>query len=119
MKTTVFVAGEFEAAHQLDNYDGPCRNLHGHSYKVQVGYSGDIGPDGMVVDMSVVRSLLEAVLSTLDHTYLNTHPRLDHTTAEAIAHYIWGELESALPADLEVVRVWETAKGWVEVCRTL
>ena len=24
----------FEAAHALDGYDGPCREIHGHSYRL-------------------------------------------------------------------------------------
>ena len=26
----------FEAAHALDGYDGPCREIHGHSYRLFV-----------------------------------------------------------------------------------
>ena len=27
----------FEAAHMLEGYDGPCREIHGHSYKLFAG----------------------------------------------------------------------------------
>lgn len=30
---------EFEAAHMLSGYDGPCGNLHGHSYAMEVTVS--------------------------------------------------------------------------------
>lgn len=27
---------EFEAAHRLSNYQGPCKEIHGHTYKLEV-----------------------------------------------------------------------------------
>jgi len=30
----------FEMAHALMNYDGPCKNVHGHSYKMFVTVIG-------------------------------------------------------------------------------
>ncbi len=30
----------FEMAHVLKDYDGPCRNVHGHSYRLFVTVSG-------------------------------------------------------------------------------
>ena len=30
----------FEMAHALWNYDGPCKNIHGHSYKLFVTVKG-------------------------------------------------------------------------------
>ena len=50
----------FEMAHALDGYDGLCRNIHGHSYKLHVTLSGypsddDSSPKkGMLMDFSDV-----------------------------------------------------------------
>ena len=33
----------FEAAHALDGYDGPCREIHGHSYRLFVTVKGSPG----------------------------------------------------------------------------
>ena len=30
----------FEMAHTLDGYDGPCREIHGHSYRLFVTVKG-------------------------------------------------------------------------------
>ncbi|WP_178075286.1 6-carboxytetrahydropterin synthase, partial [Pseudomonas sp. 2822-17] len=30
----------FDAAHHLHSYEGKCKNLHGHTYKVIFGISG-------------------------------------------------------------------------------
>ena len=44
----------FDMAHMLDGHDGKCKNLHGHTYKLQVEVSGKLVAEGakrgMVVD---------------------------------------------------------------------
>ena len=49
---------KFEMAHALHGYDGLCKNIHGHSYRLWVqikgqtrNISGDT-KDGMVIDFS-------------------------------------------------------------------
>ena len=52
----------FEAAHALDGYDGPCREIHGHSYRLFVTVKGTPAEDasnpkcGMVLDALVLRA---------------------------------------------------------------
>ena len=49
----------FPAAHQLPRYEGKCRNLHGHNYKLAVTLRGE--PDrysGIFVDLSEVEDVL-------------------------------------------------------------
>ena len=41
----------FEAAHKLLNYDGICKNLHGHSYRLDVVVEGDELTNGMLIDL--------------------------------------------------------------------
>ena len=43
--TTIRLTKEFsfEAAHALDGYDGPCREIHGHSYRLFVTVKGTPG----------------------------------------------------------------------------
>ena len=44
----------FDIAHMLDGHDGKCKNLHGHTYRLQVEVGGPLhasGPKaGMVMD---------------------------------------------------------------------
>ena len=42
MASVIRVTKEFssEMSHVLWNYDGPCRNVHGHSYRLFVTISG-------------------------------------------------------------------------------
>jgi 6-pyruvoyltetrahydropterin/6-carboxytetrahydropterin synthase len=76
----------FETAHALLNYDGPCKNIHGHSYKLQVTILGKPIPDntshkfGMVVDFGDLKKLVnEHIVSPLDHALIlreDTDPQL-------------------------------------------
>ena len=55
---------KFEMAHALHGYDGLCKNIHGHSYKLFVTVKGEIkndkgnAKDGMVLDFDVLNVLL-------------------------------------------------------------
>lgn len=67
----------FEMAHLLDGYDGLCRNIHGHSYKLYVTVAGIPEQDptspkyGMVMDFSVLKGIVkEEVVDRLDHAML-------------------------------------------------
>ena len=64
----------FEAAHALDGYDGPCRELHGHSYRLFVTVKGtpsSVAEDpkcGMVMDFGILKRIVsEEIISRLDH----------------------------------------------------
>ena len=70
----------FEIAHALWNYDGPCKNLHGHSYKLFVTVMGSPIEDphnpknGMVIDFGDLKRIVnEEIVEPLDHAViLNT-----------------------------------------------
>lgn len=113
MATSVTRAFTFEAAHQLPWHEGKCRNLHGHSYRLEVTVAGPVGEQGIVVDFADIRRVVEAeVLDRYDHTYLND--LLDNPTAELIADDCFKRLEAAGLA-VSHVRLWETADSWVDV----
>jgi 6-pyruvoyltetrahydropterin/6-carboxytetrahydropterin synthase len=65
----------FEMAHALWNYDGPCKNVHGHSYKLYVTLIGapinDSGNTkyGMVIDFGDLKNIVNReVVKKFDHT---------------------------------------------------
>jgi 6-pyruvoyltetrahydropterin/6-carboxytetrahydropterin synthase len=67
----------FEMAHALYNYNGACRNIHGHSYKLHVtlmGYplrSTHHAEDGMVMDFGKLKSVvIENVINDFDHALI-------------------------------------------------
>lgn len=65
----------FEMAHVLWNYDGPCKNVHGHSYRLFVtlaGFPSDNPQDtknGMVIDFSDLKKIVKKeIVSIFDHS---------------------------------------------------
>jgi 6-pyruvoyl tetrahydropterin synthase/QueD family protein len=67
----------FEAAHALWEYDGPCRNIHGHSYILYVTVKGkpiseSCNPkQGMVLDFSDLKKIVQRnVIEPFDHTLM-------------------------------------------------
>ena len=67
----------FETAHVLYNYDGKCKNMHGHSYKLFVTVKGtpinDINDvkNGMVVDFGDIKNIVkEEIVDVWDHAVL-------------------------------------------------
>lgn len=65
----------FEMAHVLRNYDGPCRNVHGHSYRLFVTISGmpvddpDNPKNGMVIDFTDLKNIVfREIVNVFDHS---------------------------------------------------
>lgn len=64
----------FEMAHMLEGYDGPCQNIHGHSYRLFVTVMGKPNPNpsnpkfGMVMDFGQLKSIVNrVVVDRFDH----------------------------------------------------
>ena len=67
----------FEMAHALNGYDGLCRNIHGHSYKLYVTLSGLPSEDesspkkGMLMDFSDLKKIVQqTIIDRYDHALL-------------------------------------------------
>lgn len=106
----IFYEFKFEAAHRLPNVpsDHKCSRLHGHSYRVQVHVTGEVGEQsGWVVDFGNIKDACKPVIDRLDHYYLNEIDGLDNPTSERLAAWIWHELAASLPM-MSAVQVRET-----------
>ncbi|MGB5820251.1 MAG: 6-carboxytetrahydropterin synthase [Saonia sp.] len=64
----------FETGHALYGYDGKCRNVHGHSYKLSVTVIGTPITDtshvklGMVIDFGDLKDIVkEEIVNPFDH----------------------------------------------------
>lgn len=64
----------FETGHALYGYDGKCRNVHGHSYKLSVTVIGQPIKDsnhvkhGMVIDFGDLKKIVkEEIVDVFDH----------------------------------------------------
>lgn len=76
----------FETGHALYGYDGKCRNVHGHSYKLSVTVIGTPITDssnvkyGMVIDFSDLKKIVKSeIVDVFDHaTVFNRNtPHID------------------------------------------
>ncbi|GAA4233694.1 6-carboxytetrahydropterin synthase [Postechiella marina] len=64
----------FETGHALYGYDGKCKNIHGHSYKLSVTVIGKPITDstnvkfGMVIDFGDLKKIVkEEIVDVFDH----------------------------------------------------
>lgn len=65
---------DFETGHALFGYDGKCRNVHGHSYKLSVTVIGTPISDasnvkfGMVIDFKDLKKIVkDEIVNKFDH----------------------------------------------------
>ena len=113
----------FDAAHYLPNYEGKCKNLHGHSWTLEVEVSSDelirFGSGaGMVVDFAKLKDVVNReVIDRLDHTLLND--TVENPTCENLLEWIWKALWSIHEGGvvLERLRLYETPDSYAEVRR--
>ncbi|MCX6258314.1 MAG: 6-carboxytetrahydropterin synthase [Bacteroidia bacterium] len=131
----------FEMAHALWNYDGDCRYIHGHSYRLFVTVSGrpNTGDDnpkaGMVIDFGDLKKIVhENIISQFDHSLaINSLAINDNTspykqmpdklvvlnfqpTCENLVTDFALRIAEKLPGHLVLfsVRLQETATSWAE-----
>ena len=129
--TTVTKTVRFDAAHILTNHQGLCRNLHGHTYRVDISVSREdpLEEGDMVIDFMELKRLATAeICDRFDHAFIyNTSSEGEReiaavvekhgmrtvalpyrSTAENLARHFYETLVSLVPG-LSAVTVWETA----------
>jgi 6-pyruvoyltetrahydropterin/6-carboxytetrahydropterin synthase len=97
------VEDHFSAAHQLIKYDGPCENLHGHTFKLLVTVEGEVLDDiGMLVDFHVLKKMVRQIHDEFDHKFLNDI--LDFSpTSERLAEYVYHKIKPQMPNNVHLV----------------
>lgn len=133
---------EFEASHKLVlNYESPCQNIHGHSYKVMIEISSDeLNVDGMVIDFSELKSIKEWVMDNWDHALIVSKDdpsfnelnnlncakiyRFEWTnvTAELMARMIFDQIRNTISNKINrvkriSVKIWETSSNRAKYSR--
>jgi 6-pyruvoyltetrahydropterin/6-carboxytetrahydropterin synthase len=108
----VTVRDHIASAHQLHGYDGPCKDMHGHTWKVEMVVVGNsLDGVGLLADFKVLKAQLKEVLMPLDHVVLNDLPAFKglNPSTENLARHIYRALISACaPLRLKQVQVWES-----------
>jgi 6-pyruvoyltetrahydropterin/6-carboxytetrahydropterin synthase len=132
---------DFEMAHALWNYDGACRNIHGHSYRLFVTLIGLPNSDsndpkfGMVIDFKDLKSMVKVpvvdffdhslvvyreaegeILGTIRQMYEKVHVFDFQPTCENLVLHIVNTIQgSMLPGiQLQAVKLYETATSFAE-----
>jgi 6-pyruvoyltetrahydropterin/6-carboxytetrahydropterin synthase len=57
-------------AHRLNNYDGLCKNLHGHCYSIVIELSSETEENGLSIDFNVFKKFNDFVQEAWDHATL-------------------------------------------------
>jgi 6-pyruvoyltetrahydropterin/6-carboxytetrahydropterin synthase len=131
----------FEMAHALYNYDGLCRNIHGHTYLLEVTLQGENyknpgqPKDGMVMDFGMLKKLVKnKIVHVFDHALLvNSLFPPEHIeafkkaterlivvdfqpTSENMVVYFAQILQPELPENVTLfsIRLFETATSYAE-----
>ena len=106
------IGGHFSSAHFLRGYPGSCKQLHGHTWKVEVTISSkELNELGLVFDFREIKIKLKEFLATLDHTCLNELPAFAkaNPTTENLAKYVYQEFcQRCVPFKVKKVQVWES-----------
>lgn len=110
----VSVEESFSAGHALRGYKGKCENPHGHNYKVRVTLEGNqLDSVGLLYDFAHLKQVLQSVIHSLDHQYLNDLAPFQaiNPSAENIAKHLYDEASKQISphgARIASVTVWET-----------
>lgn len=132
----------FETGHALYGYDGKCRNVHGHSYKLSVTVIGTPIEDtnnvkyGMVIDFGDLKKIVkEEIVDVFDHaTVFNKNtPHVElakelsdrghnvllvdyQPTSEMMVIDFADKIKQRLPKDIQLhsLRLQETATSYAE-----
>lgn len=108
------ILSSFAAAHNLNNYQGECENLHGHNWRVEVTVGArELDKAGLGIDFKILKARTKELLGSLDHKYLNELPFFagQSPSSENISRFLYYELAKQLNdgnVKLEMVTVWES-----------
>jgi 6-pyruvoyltetrahydropterin/6-carboxytetrahydropterin synthase len=132
---------DFEMAHALWNYDGACRNIHGHSYRLFVTLMGVPNTDstnpkfGMVIDFKDLKAMVKGpvvdffdhslvvykeaegdILASIRQMYEKVHVFDFQPTCENLVLFIVDAIRPALlpGIELQAVKLYETATSYAE-----
>ena len=101
---------KLEMAHALHGYDGLCKNIHGHSYRLWVSVRGEIKnekghqKDGMVMDFDIIKQIVKSeIVDKYDHSLVlnanSPHAKIDLSAFEKVFYLPYQPTSENLVAD--------------------
>jgi len=118
MELKLYTETTINSAHFIKGYDGLCKNIHGHDWKICIWIKGDYSlcdKTGILFDFNNVKKIKEKY----DHKLLNEINPFDvmNPTAENISFTIYCFLHHESKPGLQFkVRVYETSIGKETYC---
>jgi 6-pyruvoyltetrahydropterin/6-carboxytetrahydropterin synthase len=113
------VSSHFSAAHLLKGYQGDCKKMHGHTWKVRVALQCEKTDEiGLSIDFSIIKQKIKQLVDRFDHTCLNELEwfKEKNPTSENIAKVFYTELKKIFENEsvkLKEVEVWESERASV------
>jgi 6-pyruvoyltetrahydropterin/6-carboxytetrahydropterin synthase len=106
------VREQIASAHQLLGYEGSCKDIHGHTWRIDAVVCGQqLDEVGLLVDFRLLKQKLKSVTGPLDHVFLNELPLFKGTnpSTENLARYVYRAFaQLCAPLHLKHVQVWES-----------
>mgnify|MGYP003488991426 FL=1 len=133
----LIIKKKFDASHFINNYQGGCAKMHGHTYNVEFYFNfadRSLNELNMLFDFKKIDGLLNEIIGRYDHecingiapygTYIGSGESIESSfnttknpTAEYMAEVIYYAVneyivqELSLPANpLKEIVIWETDK---------
>ncbi len=106
MTITLYTEGFLNASHSLPHYNGPCTQLHGHTWKIAVWVRGEetqLDPAGILWDYNNLYTLI----TEYDHHNLNECMNVS-PTAERMALEVYSKFKTQSHQLLFRVRIYES-----------
>ena len=105
---------KFEMAHALHGYDGLCKNIHGHSYKLWVTVKGEVRnenghvKDGMVIDFAELKEIVKPeIIDKYDHSLVlnanSPHASIDLSVFEKVFYLPYQPTSENLVMDFATI----------------
>jgi 6-pyruvoyltetrahydropterin/6-carboxytetrahydropterin synthase len=138
---SITTEASFDAAHFLKNYNGKCKNIHGHRWRIIVEVQSenlktDMQEYGMITDFGDLKSDLKELADKFDHTFIYERDSLKkelvemlkledfalnevdfRPTAENFSKYIFDEMTKR-GYDVAKVSVYETPNNLASYSRS-
>jgi 6-pyruvoyltetrahydropterin/6-carboxytetrahydropterin synthase len=129
----------FETAHAIHQYQGSCKNIHGHSYELHVTVNAKHPDDGyveglgIIIDFKELKTIVQSrVVKALDHKLILSQAYLAaneskfasdelivfdaEPTAENILIFVRDRIRTSLPDHIQLyaLKLWETRDSYAE-----
>ena len=118
----------FDSAHFLQGHPGLCKNVHGHTYKLEVTFQkdqnqpvSDMNPPDMVLDFGEIKKVIKKmIIDKFDHQLINEVPIWRNThlrptaenMVEVFAKWIRAWDSRKYKNNLVQLRLWETPTSY-------